>query len=118
MTLTETASEMDHLNEEQRDCLENCFEASETSEWCADQCIGEEGMDKCARLCRDVADATALHARFMARNSGYSTQFARVCAGLCEEAAAECERHDDHHCQKTAEVLRECVESCRTMIGS
>ncbi|RDI72966.1 four-helix bundle copper-binding protein [Halopelagius longus] len=119
MSLADTASEIEHLNDKQRECLENCFEAAETCEWCADACAGEgEGMAKCIRLCRDVADLTTLHARFMARNSNYSEELAQVCAGACEECAAECEQHDADHCQLCAEVLRECAETCRQMASA
>jgi len=51
--------------------------------WCADECLGDEEMEECARLCRDVADIASLHARFMARNSNYSKQLAEACAGAC-----------------------------------
>jgi len=57
------------------------------SEWCADECLGDEEMEECARLCRDVADIASLHARFMARNSNYSKQLAeaarRRLRGVC-----------------------------------
>lgn len=117
MSLSETASKIDHLNDEARECLENCIEAAEVCEWCADECLGNEEMEECARLCRDVADVTSLHARFMARDSNYSTELAEVCAGVCEECAEECERHDAEHCQVCADVLRDCAESCRNMMA-
>ena len=63
MSLTETLSEITHLNEESRECLENCLNTFTTCEWCADEC------------------------------------------GL----------PDFDHCQKCAEVLRDCAESCRRM---
>lgn len=72
-------------------------------------------MSRCIRLCRDVADYTSLHARFLARNSGYSQDMAGTVAEMCEECVDECEQHDEDHCQTCAEVLRECAESCRTM---
>lgn len=99
------------------ECIDNCFEAAQAAEWCADECIGlgDEDMSRCIRLCRDVADVTTLHARFMARNSGYESDLAKTCADLCEECADECEQHDHDHCQTCAEVLRECAETCRTM---
>lgn len=119
MSLTDTAAEIDHLGDEERECLENCFEATEACEWCADACAGEgEGMAECIRLCRDVADVASLHARFMARDSDYSGDLAAVCADLCEECADECEQHDHDHCQLCAEVLRECAETCRDMASA
>ncbi|QLG26244.1 four-helix bundle copper-binding protein [Halorarum halophilum] len=118
MSLSDTISKIDSLSDEQRECIENCNEAAAVCEWCADECLGEEGMEKCARLCRDVADLTSLHARFIARSSNYSTQLAQACAGACEECAEECERHDADHCQVCADVLRECAESCRSMANS
>ena len=107
---------IDHLSERERECLDNCFEAAQTCEWCADECIGMgEGMARCIRLCRDVADVATLHARTMARNSGYSGDLAATCAELCEECADECEQHDHDHCRTCADVLRDCAETCREM---
>ena len=115
MSLAETVSNIDHLSDDQRDCIENCNEASEVCEWCADECLGDSEMEQCARLCRDVADLASLHARLMARDSNYSEQLAQACAGACEECAEECERHEADHCQVCADVLRDCAESCRRM---
>jgi hypothetical protein len=104
------------VSDEMRECIDNCFEATQACEWCADACL-DEGMDmsRCIRLCRDVADVASMHARFMARNSAYSEDLAATCADLCEECADECEQHDHEHCQVCAEVLRECAETCRQM---
>ena len=119
MALSDTTSRIEHLSDEQRDCIENCFEAAEACEWCADACADEgEGMAECIRLCRDVADLTTLHARFMARDSRYSGDLAGVCADACEACADECEQHDADHCQLCADVLRECAESCRSMASA
>jgi hypothetical protein len=118
MSLAETVSKIDHLSDEQRECIENCQETVEVCEWCADECLGDEAMEECARLCRDVADLVSMHARFMARNSEYSGKLAELCVDACEACAAECERHDADHCQVCAEVLRECAESCRTVVNA
>lgn len=115
MSLSETLSKNERLSDEQRECIENCTEAAEVTEWCADECLGSEEMEECARLCRDVADIASLHARLMARGSNYSTQLAQACAGACEECAEECRRHDADHCQTCAEVLDDCAETCRSM---
>ncbi|WP_255195370.1 four-helix bundle copper-binding protein [Halorarius litoreus] len=115
MSLSETVSKINSLSDEQRDCIENCNEAAMVCEWCADECLGDSDMEECARLCRDVADLTSLHARLMARSSNYSSQLAQACADACEECADECENHDADHCQACAEVLRKCADSCRSM---
>jgi len=110
-------TEIDHVSENElmAECIDNCFEAAQACEWCADECLGDSEMEQCARLCRDVADLTTMHARFMARDSNYSQQLATACAGACEECAEECERHDAEHCQVCADVLRDCAETCREM---
>lgn len=110
-------TQIDHVaeNDLMAECIDNCLDASQACEWCADECLGDESMKECARLCRDVADLTTMHARFMARNSNYSPQLAQACAEACEECAEECERHDAEHCQVCAEVLRDCAETCREM---
>lgn len=116
MALAETVSKIDHLSDQQRDCIEHCQEATEVCEWCADACVDEgEGMERCIRLCRDVVDLASLHARFIARDSGYSPELAGICADVCEECADECARHEADHCQVCVDVLRDCADSCRSM---
>lgn len=116
MALAETVSKIDHLSDQQRDCIERCQEATEVCEWCSDACVDEgEGMERCIRLCRDVVDLASLHARFIARDSGYSPELAGICADVCEECADECARHEADHCQVCVDVLRDCADSCRAM---
>lgn len=111
--------EIDHLDDEMQECVDNCFEAAQACEWCADACTEEgEGMAECIRLCRDVADLASLHARFMARNSQFHRELAGLCADACEACADECEQHDHDHCQTCAEVVRECAETCRNMASA
>lgn len=113
---------IDHVEADSRmaTCIDNCFEAAQAAEWCADQCIelGDAEMARCVRLCRDVADVATLHARFMARGSDVESDLAATCAELCEECAAECEQFDHMHCQVCANVLQTCAESCRDMASA
>jgi len=118
MSLTETVGKIGSLDDDQRTCIENCNEATEVCEWCADECLGDPDMEECARLCRDVADLASLHARFMARGSTYSSTLAEACAEACEACADECSKHDAEHCQVCADVLQECAESCRQMANA
>lgn len=111
-------TQIDHLDAEKDECIDDCFAAAQACEWCADQCAEKgEGMAKCIRLCRDVADLASMHARFMARNSNFDNELAEACAGACEECAEECSRHDHDHCQLCADVLEDCAESCRNMMA-
>ena len=108
--------QIDHPDDQVQECIDNCLEAAQVCEWCADACVDEgEGMARCIRLCRDVADITTLHARWMARNSGYHEELAAICADRCEACAEECSQHDHDHCQACAEILPECAESRREM---
>jgi hypothetical protein len=113
MSLAESTRNISHLNDEQRECIENCTDATEVCEWCADECLGSDEMEECARLCRDVVDIASLHARLMARDSQFSQQLGELCAEVCDACAEECDRHDAKHCQVCVDVLRECAESCR-----
>lgn len=117
VSLADTTADIGSLSEDERQCAENCFTAAETCEWCANECIemGDEGMARCIRLCRDVADIASLHARFMTRDSEFDAGLATVCADACEVCADECAQHDEDHCQLCAEVLRKCARSCREM---
>ncbi|AWB28323.1 four-helix bundle copper-binding protein [Halococcoides cellulosivorans] len=115
MALSESGSSSDHLNDDERDCIDLCTEAATLCEWCADECLGDAEMEDCARLCRDVADIASLHARLLARNSTSSSQIATICADLSETCAEECAQHDADHCQACAELLPEAAESCRQM---
>ena len=36
-----------------------------------------------------------------------------LCARMCEQCAAECEKHDMEHCKLCAQMCRECAEDCR-----
>lgn len=112
--------QIDHLKDEMAECTDNCFEAAQACEWCADECIqmGEADMGRCIQLCRDVADLTTMHARFMARESEFHRELAGVCADACEACADECSQFDAEHCQVCADVVRECAESCRKMASA
>ncbi|EMA33374.1 four-helix bundle copper-binding protein [Halobiforma nitratireducens] len=109
---------IDHADDHMQECIDNCLEAAQVCEWCVDACADEEGMGRCIRLCRDVADVASLHARLMARDSGSHEELGELCADLCEACAEECEQHEHEHCQACAEILPRCAESCREMASA
>jgi hypothetical protein len=117
LSLADTVSKIDRLSDEQRECHENCEEASAVCEWCAAECLGDADREECVRFCRDVADLTSLHARFLARDSAYSADLTAICADACEVCADECCQQAADHCRLCAEALSECAETCRQMAG-
>ena len=102
-------------SDQRRECIEDCFDATQACEWCVDECCTEGDMADCTRLCRDAADMTTLCARLCARESGYAADIAETCAAVCEECADVCEQYDMEICQTCAEVCRRCADSCRSM---
>lgn len=77
-------TQIDHVEGTIADCIDNCFNAAQACEWCADECVqmGDEEMARCIQLCRDAADLTTDHARFMVRQSSYSSDLAETCADV------------------------------------
>ena len=96
-------------------CIEACEEALHQCQHCAGHDIREGNMVECALICLDCADACAATLKAMARGSMHHGDFCALCAHLCEECAAECEKHADHHehCRKCAEACRKCAEECK-----
>lgn len=108
------------MGREMENCVDNCFEAAQAAEKCAQHCIemGEDDRARCIELCRDVADVTSLHARMMARDSEFHREIATVCADLCETCADECANFEGEIPQTCAEACRTCAESCRQMASA
>ena len=88
---------------------------------CADACSAEAmDMSQCVRTCMDCADICAATARLAVRRTGQNIDILRTmleaCIAACEACAAECNQHDDPHCQLCATMCRECAENCRTAL--
>ena len=80
-------------------------------------CMAESAdMTQCIRLCLDASDICEATARLGARRTGDDQPILRelleLCARMCEQCAAECERHDHEHCKLCAQICRECAEDC------
>ncbi|WP_132061229.1 ferredoxin [Halorussus amylolyticus] len=66
MSLAETVSKIDHLSEEERECIEICNEATEVCEECAEECerhdaqhcqVYAEVLTECTESCRNMMSA-------------------------------------------------------------
>ncbi|MBX7540062.1 four-helix bundle copper-binding protein [Qipengyuania sphaerica] len=85
---------------------------------CADACVAEDmDMAQCIRNCLDCADVCAATARLATRRTAQNIEVLRAqletCIKACETCAAECEGHDNPHCQLCATMCRECADDCR-----
>ena len=86
---------------------------------CADACQAESGHDmtQCIRLCSDCSDICEATARLGTRRTGEDNLIMRelleLCARMCDQCAAECERHEHEHCRLCAQICRECAADCR-----
>jgi len=99
--------------------LQQFNEAAKVCEWCAERCVGEgPGMAACLRLCRDVADIASLNARFIARDSPYGTELARLFINAAQACAQECSQHSHPHCQDCARVLGQAIQSTQQLLQS
>ena len=85
---------------------------------CADACSAEEmDMRQCIRTCMDCSDVCEATGKLATRRTGSNEQVLRemleLCARVCDECAAECEKHQHEHCRLCAQMCRECAEDCR-----
>ena len=90
------------------EALEECVHACSD---CASHDI-REGMVECALICLDCADICAATLKVMARHSAHHGDFAKLCAHICRECAAECAKHDHEHCKKCAAACLACATEC------
>lgn len=101
-------------------CIDACTRCAQACEECTSCCLkGPDVRDRvrCIQLLRDCADICELSAAFMVRGSRYAVELARLCATVCDECGAACDRFSDDHCQDCARHCRHCAEECRRMAG-
>lgn len=90
---------------------------------CADACAAEEmDMHQCIRTASDCSDVCEATYRVATRRTGENREVIRAmlqaCIMACEICAAECEKHDNDHCRRCAEMCRECATDCKAALDS
>jgi len=90
---------------------------------CADACSAEQmDMRQCIRLCMDCSDMCAATYRVASRRTGQNATVLaatlEACITACDVCAAECEQHDNAHCQRCARMCRECAQDCRNALAT
>jgi hypothetical protein len=112
-----------HVNQALGDAVHHLMYCSKMCLSCADACDAENmDMTQCIRLCLDCSDVCEAAARLGLRRTGSNEAIVRemleFCARVCDECAAECEKHDHEHCKLCAQICRECAEDCRNAAQS
>ena len=104
-------------HEEYQSSFDQAIACMVECEHCADACMGEAEMKKCARMCMDTAEGCRSLATLMVRGSYVIAPHAKACAEVCEACASECEKHDMDHCKKCAEACRTAAKAYRQIAG-
>jgi hypothetical protein len=110
------------MDSEMDACISHCLQCYRVCEETKHHCLKKGGMHAapdhllimadCAKICATSAD-------FMIRMSPNHARTCGVCATICEQCAAECERMgDDEQMRQCAEVCRRCAQSCHQMAGA
>lgn len=86
-------------------------------EHCAEACMGNPDMVKCARMCLDTGETCRSLATLMVRGSYVIAPLANACTEICEACASECEKYDMEHCKKCAQACRTAAEAYRKIAG-
>jgi Domain of Unknown Function (DUF326) len=107
-----------HVNQPLGDAAHHLMYCSRMCLSCADACAAEKmDMRQCIRTCLDCSDICEATGKLAVRRTGANEQVLReileLCARVCDECAAECERHEHEHCRLCAQMCRECAADCR-----
>jgi len=102
-----------HVNQPLGDAAHHLMYCARMCLSCADACAAEKmDMAQCIRTCLDCSDICEATGKLAVRRTGANEQILRealeFCARVCEDCAAECEKHDHEHCKLCAQMCREC----------
>lgn len=106
-----------------QDCITACYDCASACDHCATACLGEDHIQKlaqCIQTDRYCAEICRMSASFMAKvgefgDEKYAKKLCSLCAEVCDDCAAECEKHEHDHCQACAGACRKCADECRKM---
>lgn len=100
-------------HEEYQSSFDKAMACAVECEHCAEACMGNPDMLKCARMCLDTAESCRSLATLMVRGSYFIVPQANACIEICEACASECEKHAMNHCKKCAQACRSAAEVYR-----
>ena len=112
--------ELDKLH---ADCLKACADCAKACDMTFHHCLtqvaeGKKEHAKSVQLTSDCAGFCSLSACMIAKHSPLMVHSCEACADACKATAAEVGRFETEVRQATAEKLRVCEKSCRTMVAN
>jgi hypothetical protein len=99
-------------------CIDACLRCAALCNHCASSCTQEKNvkmMARCMQLDMECAAICYAAAQLMSLGSERATAICHICAEICDACAAECEKHENEHCQECARACHQCAEECRHM---
>ncbi|HRO45782.1 four-helix bundle copper-binding protein [Agriterribacter sp.] len=99
-----------------QNCIEACMECIAACNHCVSSCLREKNvgdMAACISTDLECAAICAAAVSLMSMESKFVHETCKLCAGICNACAEECEKHTMDHCRKCAAVCRYCAEECR-----
>jgi len=96
-----------------KDLLDQLYLCEAACNRCYNECLKEKdksSLEICMMLTRDCEDICSITANVMARNSSSTELFLKLCAEICEQCAAECEKHS--HLKNSIA----CAEQCNACV--
>lgn len=112
---------MTHHNHHQLDdALTQLSQCLRFCEQCAAECIekSDASFAHCIKLCLACAESCHLSLKLMSYNLNHSKEACRLCAQLCDDCAAECEKGQGDLMGHCAEACRKCAEVCRQIAAA
>ncbi|MDX2155805.1 MAG: four-helix bundle copper-binding protein [Hyphomicrobiaceae bacterium] len=106
-------------------CIEACFDCSQTTVACADACLAEPDPAKLARCIRingETSDIAIVTGRLLSRrlpsNASIWAKQLEACVVAARMCAEECERHaaQHDHCRVCAAACRKCESAVNALL--
>jgi hypothetical protein len=112
-----------HLDKTHEDCLKACSHCAKTCDMTFHHCLvqvaeGKKEHAKALQLLESCAGFCGLSACMIAKLSPLMAHSCHACAEACKTTAAEVGKFDSAPMKAAAKALRECEQSCRTMVAS
>lgn len=108
------------MDQTKNELVQLLSECATECEHCASACLNEQSVQvltKCIQLDLNCADICRLTSTFLSRDSENIDEIIQVCATICEQCAAECDKHSKmEHCKRCAEICHRCADACHQPI--